>query len=79
MYKLYIKRSSAKNIFEPYAEEKITENVETGKPQVESIEWSTDDLNLLADKYKELLSIYTTKEVRPIEELDTEIMIDITD
>lgn len=70
MYKIYIKRlNTSRTIFEPYYEE----------IEGEKVEYETDDLVELADKYKELLAEYTTDQLRAVQDLTTEITVDILD
>ena len=72
MYKILIKRTStSRNLFEPYVE--ITEGEET------ATEFQTDDLIELAEKYKELLNIYPALQMKVVQELDTEILVNIVD
>ena len=72
MYKILIKRTStSRNLFEPYAE--TTEGEET------ATEFQTDDLMELAEKYKELLNIYPALHMKAVQELDTEILVNIVD
>ena len=72
MYKILIKRSSRlRNHFEPYSE--TTEGEET------ATEFQTDDLTELAEKYKELLNIYPALHMKAVQELDTEILVNIVD
>ena len=72
MYKILIKRTStSRNLFEPYAE--IAEGEET------ATEFQTDDLTELAEKYKELLNTYPVLHMKAVQELDTEILVNIVD
>ena len=72
MYKILIKRTStSRNLFEPYVE--ITEGEET------ATEFQTGDLTELAEKYKELLNIYPAMHMKAVQELDTEILVNIVD
>ena len=72
MYKILIKKTSTpRNLFEPYVE--ITEGEET------ATEFQTDDLIELAEKYKELLNIYPALHMKAVQELDTEILVNIVD
>ena len=72
MYKILIKRTStSRNLFEPYAE--IAEGEET------ATEFQTDDLIELAEKYKELLNTYPVLQMKAVQELDTEILVNIID
>ena len=72
MYKILIKRTStSRNLFEPYVE--ITEGEET------ATEFQTDDLTELAEKDKELLNTYPALQMKAVQELDTEILVNIVD
>ena len=72
MYKILIKRTStSRNLFEPYVE--ITEGEGT------ATEFQTDDLTELAEKYKELLNTYPALHMKVVQELDTEILVNIVD
>lgn len=82
-------------LFEPYMVEKAVDNTEAGtgvlpsetidtcgqkiKSKSDMIEYSTDDLVELAEKYKELLSEYTTEQIKVIDELDVELLVSVTD
>ena len=93
MYKFFVKRNNtAKEIWVPYMEDIVTitpgktvtneEGNETTEPDTEVSEykeWTTDDLAVLAEKYKELLAIYTTDHIKVIEELVPDILVDIVD
>ena len=72
MYKILIKRTStSRNLFEPYAE--IADSEES------TTEFQTDDLTELAEKYKELLNTYPSLHMKAVQELDTEILVNIVD
>ena len=72
MYKILIKKTStSRNLFEPYTE--TTEGEET------ATEFQTDDLTELAEKYKELLNTYPALHMKAVQELDTEILVNIVD
>ena len=72
MYKIFIKKTStSRNLFEPYVE--TTEGEET------ATEFQTDDLTELAEKYKELLNTYPALHMKAVQELDTEILVNIVD
>lgn len=76
MYKILIKQPhTRRSLFEPYLVNTIDDN---GGEAIESIkEYSTDDLVELAEKYKELLAIHTTDQMRVVEELDIEVLVSI--
>lgn len=70
MYKIFVKQpKTSRTIFEPYYT--IVDD--------EKIEYETDDLSELADKYKELLAEYTTDQLRAVQDLTTEIEVTIFD
>lgn len=70
MYKIYIKKpNTSRTIFEPYYE--VVED--------KKVEYETDDLVELADKYKELLAEYTTDQLRAVQDLTAEITVSILD
>ena len=70
MYKIYIKKpNTSRTIFEPYYE--VVND--------EKVEYETDNLAELADKYKELLAEYTTDQLRTVQDLTTEIEVTIFD
>ena len=72
MYKILIKKTStSRNLFEPYSE--IVDGEES------ATEFQTDDLTELAKKYKELLNIYPALHMKAVQELDTEILVNIVD
>lgn len=49
------------------------------KAASDMVEYSTDDLVELAEKYRELLSKYTTEQIKVIEELDVELLVSVVD
>ena len=72
MYKILIKKTStSRNLFEPY--------VETDEGEEIATEFQTDDLTELAKKYKELLNTYPALQMKAVQELDTEILVNIID
>ena len=93
MYKFFVKcNNTAKEIWVPYMEDIVT--ITPGKTVIneedneiteydtevsEYKEWITDDLSVLAEKYKELLVTYTTDHIKVIEELIPDILVDIVD
>ena len=80
MYKFYIKKlNTSKELYTPYTVTEITTDPET-KKEVEVIKvYETDDLSTLADKYKEMLSDYTTDQIKVVQELSPEILVNIND
>jgi len=93
MYKFFVKRNNtAKEIWVPYMEDVVTttsnetitneegnQTAESDAEVSEYKEWTTNDLTVLAEKYKELLATYTTDHIKVIEELIPDILIDIAD
>ena len=93
MYKFFVKRNNtAKEIWVPYMEDIVTitpdktvineednEITESDTEVSEYKEWTTDDLSVLAEKYKKLLATYTTDHIKVIEELILDILVDIVD
>lgn len=89
------KLNTSRNLFEPYMIEKTIDNIEADtdtlpsetidtygqkiKSNSDMIEYSTDNLEELAKKYKELLANYTTEQIRVVEDLDVEMIISILD
>ena len=72
MYKLLIKKTStSRNLFEPYSE--IVDGEES------ATEFQTDDLTERAGRYKVLLNIYPALHMKAVQELDTEILVNIVD
>ena len=72
MYKIFLKRTStSRNLFDTYAE--IAESEET------ATEFQTDDFTELAEKYRELLNMYPALQMKAVQELDTEILVNIVD
>lgn len=70
MYKIYVRKpNTSRTIFEPYYEE----------IEGEKVEYETDDIEELADKFKELLSDYTLDQLRAVQDLTTEITVVILD
>ena len=65
MYKIMIKRSSAKDFYEWFT---VDGNV-----------YETESLTSLADMYKGLMKVFPTDSIVPIQVLDTEILVTITD
>lgn len=66
MYQFYIKKNSTTQIlYTPYMEEGEI--------------YKTDDLTVLADKYKEVISKYPSEQVKVIHELDPDMVVTITD
>lgn len=72
MYKILIKTKSSKNYYVPY---KIMDE------ETEEItqEYETDDLQELAETFKDLLNIYPISDLKPIQELEAELLVSIVD
>lgn len=82
MYKIYIKKlNTTRTLYEPYMEAvQTSEDLEASQTaNDEKIEYETDDLQELADKYKELLAVYTTEQLRAVQDLTAEITVEIFD
>ena len=78
MYRIYIKKlNTSRNLYEPYVEAVV--DTETGETTSEKAVYETDDLTVLADKYKELLASYTTEQIKLVEELDAELIVTVED
>ena len=77
MYKVFIRnKNSTKELYYPYAEE-VTETSEGGIETKVTKIYETADLVELAGKYKSLLSDYTTDQIKLVEELDVNIVVDV--
>ena len=80
MYKFYInKLNTSKELYTPYTVTEITTDPETKKEVEVTKVYETDDLSTLADKYKEMLSDYTTEQIKVVQELSPEILVNIND
>ena len=80
MYKFYIKKlNTSKELYTPYTVTEITTDPETKKEVEVTKVYETDDLSILADKYKEMLSDYTTEQIKVVQELSPEILVNIND
>lgn len=78
MYKILIKQPhTRRSLFEPYIVNTVEDN---GGETIElTKEYSTDDLVELAEKYKELLSEYTTEQIKVVDELDVDLLVSVVD
>lgn len=78
MYKMLIKQLHTRRLlFETYMVNTIEDN---GGETIESTkEYSIDDLLELAEKHKQLLSEYTTEQIRVVEDLDVEMIMSVLD
>ena len=80
MYKFYIKKlNTSKELYTPYTVTEITTDPETKKEVEVTKVYETDDLSTLTDKYKEMLSDYTTEQIKVVQELSPEILVNIND
>ena len=80
MYKILIKKPQLpKDTFTFYSETTSTINKETGEATKITAIYGTDSLEELAKKYQSLLASYTTTEIKVIEDLDIDMIINITD
>ena len=80
MYKFHIKKlNTSKELYTPYTVTEITTDPETKKEVEVTKVYETDDLSTLADKYKEMLSDYTTEQIKVVQELSPEILVNIND
>lgn len=80
MYKILIKKPQLpKDTFTFYSETTSTVDEDTQEVTKKTTIYETDNLTDLADKYKELLSTYTTNEIKVVEDLDIEMLITIND
>ena len=65
MYKIMIKRATAKDFYEWFS--------------IDGQVYETDSLTSLADMYKGLMKTFPTDSIVPIQVLDTEVLVTITD
>ena len=80
MYKILIKKPHfPKDTFTFYSETTSTLNDETGEVTKTTTIYETDNLSDLADKYKTLLATYTTTEMKVVEDLDINMIVNIND
>ena len=80
MYKILIKKSQLpKDTFTFYSETTSTVNDETGEGSKTTTIYETDNLSNLADKYQALLATYTTTEMKVVEDLDIDMIVNIND
>ena len=80
MYKILIKKPQLpKDTFTFYSETTSTVNESTGEVTKVTAIYETDSLEELAKKYQSLLASYTTTEIKVIEDLDIDMIINITD
>lgn len=80
MYKILIKKPQLpKDTFTFYSETTSTVNDETGEVTKTTAIYETDNLSNLADKYQALLATYTTAEIKVVEDLDIDMVVNISD
>ena len=80
MYKILIKKPQLpKDTFTFYSETTSTVNDETSEVTKTTAIYETDNLSDLADKYKTLLATYTTAEMKVVEDLDINMVVNIND
>ena len=80
MYKILIKKPQLpKDTFTFYSETTSTVNDESGEVTKTTAIYETDSLSDLADKYQALLAIYTTAEIKVVEDLGIDMVVDIND
>lgn len=80
MYKILIKKPQLpKDTFTFYSETTSTINEETGEATKVTAIYATDSLINLAEKYKSLLASYTTTEIKVVEDLDIDMVVNISD
>ena len=80
MYKILIKKPQLpKDTFTFYSETTSTVNDETSEVTKTTAIYETDNLSDLADKYQALLATYTTAEIKVVEDLDIDMVVNIKD
>ena len=80
MYKILIKKPQLpKDTFTFYSETTSTVNDETGEVTKTTAIYETNNLSNLADKYQALLATYTTAEIKVVEDLDIDMVVNIND
>ena len=80
MYKILIKKPQLpKDTFTFYSETTSTVNEETGEVTKITAIYKTDNLTDLAEKYQSLLASYTTTEIKVVEDLDIDMVVNIND
>ena len=80
MYKILIKKPQLpKDTFTFYSETTSTVNDETGEVTKTTAIYETDNLSDLADQYQALLATYTTAEIKVVEDLDIDMVVNISD
>ena len=80
MYKILIKKPQiTKDTFTFYSENTSTVNDETSEVTKTTAIYETDNLSDLANKYQALLATYTTTEMKVVEDLDIDMIVNIND
>ena len=80
MYKILIKKPQLpKDTFTFYSETTSTVNDETSEVTKTTAIYETNNLSDLADKYQALLATYTTAEIKVVEDLDIDMVVNISD
>ena len=80
MYKILIKKSQLpKDTFTFYSETTSTVNDGIGEVTKNTAIYETDNLSDLANKYQDLLATYTTAEIKVVEDLDIDMVVNIND
>ena len=80
MYKIVIKKPQLpKDTFTFYSETTSTVNDETSEVTKTTTIYETDNLSDLANKYQALLATYTTTEIKVVEDLDIDMVVNIKD
>lgn len=80
MYKILIRKPQLpKDTFTFYSETTSTVNDETGEVTKTTAIYETDNLSDLAGKYQALLATYTTTEMKIVEDLDIDMVVNIKD
>lgn len=78
MYKFLIKASNTtKGLYKYLQEQVVVENEETGESVIKEKDYETDSLEEMSEKYEELLKSYTTSQIIPIHELETDLVTEI--
>ena len=80
MYKILIKKPQLpKDTFTFYSETTSTVNDGIGEVTKTTAIYETGNLSDLADKYQTLLATYTTTEIKVVENLDIDMIVNIND
>lgn len=80
MYKILIKKHQLpKDTFTFYSETTSIVDEETEEVTKKTAIFESDDLETVKEKYKILLGTYTTAEMKVVQDLDVEMIINITD